>query len=120
MAENIDSISGEAFNFGGGDPISVKDLVKLISRLFDGQEREPIFHGAKKEVPVHKCLDTGKAKKVLGWQPSISLEDGLKETIDWYKQYWSRESLNKLPYRGNNYSNNPVESGLNNDDSVIC
>jgi nucleoside-diphosphate-sugar epimerase len=90
MAENIDSISGEAFNFGGGYPVSVSDLVKLISRLFDGKEREPVFHGSRKEIPVCKCLDTGKAKKMLGWQPSISLEEGLRETIEWYKQYWPR------------------------------
>jgi nucleoside-diphosphate-sugar epimerase len=90
MAENLDIISGEAVNFGGGYPISVKDLVKLISRLFDGQEREPIFHGARKEVPTRKCLDTSKANEVLGWRPSISLEDGLKETIDWYKRFWSK------------------------------
>jgi CDP-glucose 4,6-dehydratase len=90
MAENIDSISGEAFNFGGGYPISVKDLTKLISRLFDGKEREPVFHGSRKEIPIRKCLDTSKAKEVLGWQPSVSLEDGLRETIDWYKQYWNR------------------------------
>ena len=90
MAENVDIISGEAFNFGGGYPISVRDLVKLISRLFDGKEREPVFHGAKKEIPIRKCLDTSKAKRAMGWQPSISLEEGLKETISWYKHYWDR------------------------------
>jgi nucleoside-diphosphate-sugar epimerase len=88
VAEKINLTSGEAFNFGGGNPISVRDLVKLISRLYDGQEREPVFHGTPKAIPAYKCLDTNKAKKVLGWQPSISLEDGLKETIDWYKLFW--------------------------------
>ena len=90
VAENIDRTSGEAFNFGGGNPISVRDLVCLISRLYDGQEREPLFHGPKKAVPVYKCLDTTKARKILGWQPSISLEDGLRETIDWYKEFWTK------------------------------
>lgn len=90
MAEHIDCVAGEAVNFGGGHLISVKDLVQLISRLFDGQEREPIFHGPKKEVPVRKCLDTNKANKLLGWQPSICLEEGLTQTIDWYKHYWDR------------------------------
>jgi nucleoside-diphosphate-sugar epimerase len=90
VAENINRISGEAFNFGGGNPISVRDLVKLISRLYDGQEREPVFHGPKKDIPVYKCLDTNKARKILGWQPSISLEDGLRETIDWYKLFWTK------------------------------
>ena len=90
MAEKIDLTAGEAFNFGGGNPVSVKDLVKLISRLYDGREREPVFHGPTKAIPAYKCLDTNKAKKILGWQPSISLEDGLRETIDWYKLFWSK------------------------------
>jgi nucleoside-diphosphate-sugar epimerase len=90
VAENIDRTSGEAFNFGGGTPISVRDLVKLMSRLYDGQEREPVFHGPKKAVPVYKCLDTTKARNILGWQPSMSLEHGLRETIDWYKEFWTR------------------------------
>lgn len=90
MAENIDMVSGEAINFGGGNPISVSDLVKLISRLYDGQEREPVFHGAKKAIPVFKCLDTSKAQRVLNWQPSVSLKDGLRETIDWYKRFWEK------------------------------
>ena len=90
MAENIDAVAGQAVNFGGGKPISVSDLVKLISRLFDGGQREPVFHGPKKAIPVFKCLDTGKAHTVLGWEPSVSLEDGLKETINWYKQFWGK------------------------------
>lgn len=90
MAENIDTVSGEAFNFGGGSPISVRDLVKLISRLYDGKEREPVFHGAKREVPIRKCLGTAKANKYLGWRPSITLCEGLKETIDWYRDNWGR------------------------------
>lgn len=90
VAENMELASGEAFNFGGGYPISVRDLVQLISRLFDGQERDPVFHGPKKATPIYKRLDTTKASRMLGWQPSISLEDGLKETIDWYKRFWTK------------------------------
>lgn len=90
VGENIDKITGEAFNFGGGNPIAVRDLVKLISRLYDGKEREPIFRGRIRETPVRKCLDTTKAFRLLGWEPSISLEDGLKETIEWYRSNWSR------------------------------
>jgi CDP-glucose 4,6-dehydratase len=90
VAENIERVSGEAFNFGGGIPISVKDLVSQISLLFDGQDREPIFHSTKRDIPIYKCLDTSKAKTVLGWQPSISLRDGLEETIQWYQRFWTK------------------------------
>jgi nucleoside-diphosphate-sugar epimerase len=90
VVENIEKVSGEAFNFGGGTAISVGDLVRLISLLYDGKEREPVFHGVKRDVPIRKCLDTRKAETVLGWRPSISLEDGLRETIDWYKRFWRK------------------------------
>lgn len=90
VAENMEHVSGEAFNFGVGSPISVRDLVQLISRLFDGKEREPIFRGSKRDIPIRKSLDTSKAQRVLGWQPSISLEDGLKETIQWYQHFWPK------------------------------
>ncbi|MDY6833688.1 MAG: GDP-mannose 4,6-dehydratase [Chloroflexota bacterium] len=87
-AEHMDKYSGEAFNFGGSNPISVADLVKLISRIYDSKEREPIFHGPKKKTPIRKCLDTSKAHKLLGWQSRTPLSDGLKETIQWYQKYW--------------------------------
>lgn len=90
VAENLERVSGEAFNFGGDCPISVRDLVRLISRLYDGREREPTFHGTPRETPLCKCLDTKKAQRLLGWQPSVTLEDGIKETIDWYRSYWSK------------------------------
>ncbi len=90
VAENLDRVSGEAFNFAGGAPVSCRELVKLISQLWDGRVREPAFRGPKKEKPVRCCLDAAKAGRVLGWYPSITLEDGLRETIKWYRQFWSR------------------------------
>lgn len=90
VAENIERVSGEAFNFGGGNPVCIRELVTMISRVFDGQEREPVFRGTKRQVPLCKCLDTGKAQRMLGWQPSTSLEDGLRETVQWYKNFWDR------------------------------
>lgn len=89
-AENIDLVRGEAFNFSGGSRISVRDLVKLISVLYDGREREPVFHGPRREVPIQKCLDCSRAEQALGWSSSISLREGLEETIQWYKAYWPR------------------------------
>ena len=36
------------------------------------------------------CLDISKAKSLLGWEPEISLEEGLKETISWYREIWDQ------------------------------
>ena len=90
VAENIDKVSGEAFNFGGGNPISVKDLVKLIAKIFTGKEIEPIIMMPHSGILQKTCLDISKAKSLLGWQPKICLEDGLKETIAWYRKFWEK------------------------------
>jgi CDP-glucose 4,6-dehydratase len=90
VAENIDKVSGEAFNFGGGKPISVKELVKLINKVFTGNEIEPVVLMPPSGIFQKTCLDISKAKSLIGWEPQINLEDGLKGTIDWYRKFWEK------------------------------
>ncbi len=87
VAEHMDVAKGEAFNFGRGQPVSTGDIARLVSRSFDGHERAPQFHGAPKAQPVVKYLDIRKAKTLLGWQPETSLEQGVSETIAWYRSH---------------------------------
>jgi CDP-glucose 4,6-dehydratase len=87
VAEHMEVAKGEAFNFGRGEPVSTGEVARLVSRGFDGREREPKFHGAPREKPVVKYLDIRKAKSLLGWQPETTLEQGLRETIDWYRTH---------------------------------
>ncbi|HAH05879.1 MAG TPA: sugar dehydratase [Elusimicrobia bacterium] len=91
-AAHADEEPGEAFNFGGGRPLSTRELARLASRVFDGKDREPVFSGPRREVPLSKLLDTRKAASRLGWKPEIPLEKGLEETFAWY-----REHLGKYP-----------------------
>lgn len=90
LAEHLDTAAGEAVNFGRGHGVSTYELTHLLSRVYDKREREPIFRGAKRETPVVKYLDITKAKELLGWQPTASLEQGLSQTVDWYRQYLDR------------------------------
>ena len=90
VAENIEQVSGEAFNFGGGNPTSVKELVMLISKIFTGKEIEPIILMQPSGILQKTCLDISKAKSLLGWAPEIGLEEGLKETIAWYREIWNK------------------------------
>jgi len=90
VAEQLDAVVGQAINFGSGRPVATRDLARLVSRLYDGREREPVFRGAPKEKPVIKTLDVNKAGQRLGWQPSTRLEQGLSETIAWYRRFGER------------------------------
>jgi CDP-glucose 4,6-dehydratase len=87
LAERLDLAAGDAFNFGSGVLISTRELTTLISRLFDGRERTPWFLGPPRDKPVIKHLDIRKAKRILDWQPTTSLEQGLVETIEWYRRF---------------------------------
>lgn len=88
LAENMHrkDILGEAFNFGIGEPISVLDLFNKIVELTGTKTKPKILGEAKNEIN-RQYLDCTKVKKMLNWEPKYTLETGLKETIEWYKEY---------------------------------
>lgn len=79
---------GEAINLGSGYPVSVQTLTRLISRCYDGQEREPCFCGEPVLPSPIRYLDIRKAERLLGWQPQVELQAGLNETLAWYQRFW--------------------------------
>ncbi len=81
---------GEVVNIGSGKDISIRDLVSLISRLTNSKIEVNIdnkrIRPEKSEVQRLLC-DYSKAHKLTGWTPKYTLEEGLKETIDWFSKY---------------------------------
>ena len=87
VAENRNKSSGEAFNIGTEKPTSVLDLSKLIIKLMKLENKlSPILMNNPLigEIGV-QYLSYKKANQVLGWEPKVSLEEGLIKAIDWYK-----------------------------------
>lgn len=74
----------EPINLGTGQEISIKDLAEKIAKL-TGFAGKIVFTGEVSDGQPRRCLDISKAKDLLGWEAKISLEEGLKETIKWYK-----------------------------------
>jgi GDP-L-fucose synthase len=72
-------------NLGTNFEISIKDLTELICELmeFDG---EIIWETDQPNGQPRRCLDTTKAKAEFGFEAQMSLREGLKNTIDWYRQ----------------------------------
>jgi CDP-glucose 4,6-dehydratase len=78
---------GEAFNFGTETPMSVMDLVRLILEMMGKSALVPqILNEASHEIP-RQYLDCTKARQMLGWRSRFTLQDGLRETIAWYRDY---------------------------------
>jgi CDP-glucose 4,6-dehydratase len=88
LAENLKrkDTRGEAFNFGTGQPVSVLELFENISKLTGNRIKPKILNEAKNEIK-DQYLSTEKVKRMFNWKPQYSLEQGLKETIEWYRNY---------------------------------
>lgn len=90
LAQNIDKIKGEAFNFGSKNIFSVIAVIKKVEEILDAKVNYEILNTAKNEIP-EQYLDWGKAKKILRWQPKYTFEDRIRESFDWYKDYLAKK-----------------------------
>jgi CDP-glucose 4,6-dehydratase len=89
LAECLDDgrVRGEAFNFSTEAPLTVLELVRAIQRLMDCEHIEPqILNCAEGEIRAQH-LSAAKARSILGWEPQFSLEQGLHETIEFYRVF---------------------------------
>lgn len=82
--------AGQAFNGGHNRPVRVLDLVQKIIDLSGAKGLKPDVQGrdAGHGEIDRQWLDAAKAKRVLGWEPKVGLEEGLKRTIEWYRDYF--------------------------------
>lgn len=88
VAESEKSI-GEVINIGMNFEISIGDLGKLISKLMNVEiemEVEKERQRPEKSEVERLWADNKKAKELLGWFPKYTLEKGLRETIEWFKE----------------------------------
>lgn len=88
------------YNIGGFNEWQNIDLIKLLCKVMDSKLDRPEGTSAKlityiKDRPGHDkryAIDAGKINKELGWKPSVTFEEGLEKTIDWYinNEEWLR------------------------------
>ena len=93
LAEKMDKlpIHGEAFNFSNELQLTVLGLTKKILKLMDREDLKPIILGEAKSEIRHQYLSAAKARRILKWEPKYILEQGLKETIVWYRKFFGNK-----------------------------
>lgn len=87
------SLYGEAFNFSNEVRKTVLEITRMILTLMKARHLKPIILGEAKMEISQQYLSCEKARKILGWKPNFTLQEGLKETIDWYKDFFTREHI---------------------------
>ena len=75
----------EPVNIGSGQEISIKNLAELVARL-TGFEGRLVWDTSKPNGQPRRALDTSRAVDYFGWRAGVPFEEGLRRTIDWYRQ----------------------------------
>jgi CDP-glucose 4,6-dehydratase len=83
MAEDS-GLAGNAFNFSTEVPLTVLELVTKL-QVAAGTDLEPEILGTASHEIDSQYLSAAKARKMLGWAPTLSTEDALAETVAWYR-----------------------------------
>ncbi|MFC1525910.1 NAD-dependent epimerase/dehydratase family protein [Candidatus Latescibacterota bacterium] len=84
LAAQAEAIGGEVFNAACGSGTSVNQIVEILKGL--SPERPEITHGPPRVGDIrHSRADISKAREVLGFEPLVDAEEGIRRTFEWYR-----------------------------------
>jgi nucleoside-diphosphate-sugar epimerase len=73
------------YNVGSGEAVPVGDLVRRIVAA-SGRPLEVVHDLSRPTIPTTVRLDCNRAERTFGWRPSVSLDDGIRQTLDWWRK----------------------------------
>jgi len=73
-------------NIGYGQVVTIGQIVRLILKAADHSDGRIVFDASKPTAIPFRMVDTSKAKTLLAFEPEISLEEGLRDTVEWYRR----------------------------------
>lgn len=85
----------QTFNVGTSRPISIKEIAEVLIKLYRKKIKPQITNQYRKGDIRHCFADITKIKKVLGFRPRVSFEDGMKELIEWSKREQANDGFEK-------------------------
>ncbi|QYD71680.1 SDR family oxidoreductase [Paraburkholderia edwinii] len=84
LMEAADAVTGP-INIGNPYEVSVKELAGLILEITESRSKL-VYTGLPVDDPVQRCPDISLARDVLGWEPKVSLQEGLYQTIEYFER----------------------------------
>jgi UDP-glucose 4-epimerase len=85
LASEVPNIGGRIFNIADGRRTTLLQLLELLAKLL-GKEITPVFLPPRVGDVRESLADISQARKVLGYEPIVGLEEGIRQTIDYYRQ----------------------------------
>lgn len=89
LACKAPGVAGQFFNVACGDRITVNSMLQHINKI-TGKDISPVYADARAGDIKHSQADITRAKERLSYQPRVTFEEGLRDTIEWYRDNLSR------------------------------
>lgn len=95
LGENLyrPEIKGQAFNFSPNRPHTVMEVINAIQKAMHREDLSPVILNQAKAEIQNQSLACEKAQRLLAWEPIYSLEDGLLQTIEWYRNHLENKAV---------------------------
>jgi dTDP-glucose 4,6-dehydratase len=90
----LESDEHEPTNIGNPQEITILEFAERVRKLV-GATTPIVFHALPQDDPKQRCPDISKAKRLLGWEPKITLEDGLQRTLEYFRAQLAQASAPK-------------------------
>jgi UDP-glucose 4-epimerase len=86
LAANAKETGGEAINISTKNAVTVNTVVNTIRKLMDKENIKPVYAPPRPGDIKHSLADVTRAKELLGYEPFVSFEQGIKKAIGWYQE----------------------------------
>ena len=90
----LESNEHEPTNIGNPREITILEFAERVRQLV-GATAPIVFHALPQDDPKQRCPDISKAKRLLGWEPTVTLEDGLQRTYEYFRSQLAQASAPK-------------------------
>ncbi len=86
LAANAKETHGEAMNISTKNAVTVNTVVNTIRKLLGKENIKPVYAPPRPGDIKHSLADVALAKKLIGYEPLVSFEEGIAKAIDWYRE----------------------------------
>lgn len=84
LACSTNAAAGKVFNIACGKRTTLNELVEILNNILE-TDIKPVYTDPQPGDVKHSMADISRARKALGFEPEFRFEDGLKQTVDWFK-----------------------------------
>ena len=97
LAMDAPTSDGEVINIGSGQPVSIRRIAELLAGALGSKGLEPVVTGKYRAGDIRHCFaDITKARKLLGYEPQVSHEEGFAELADWLQSQQAEDNADTM------------------------